>query len=440
MILQNLFRPIINPCLNDEAKIAFIRKNTIGVRKKTYFDFTASGLAFKSIEHRINDVLLTYANIHSKESHLAFQTNNYYLESYQKLHSLLELEDRHVIIPTGFGSTGAIKKFQELIGIYIPPQTKKRLHLHHKNHHLPLVIVGPYEHHSNEISYRESLCQVKRIPLTHHGLVDLKKLEQILSKHQHRKIIGSFSVASNVTGIIAPYQQISELLRKYNAIVCFDAVVNSPYFNIPAHLYDVMFLSPHKLLGGPGSCGLLIIDRKIVDTSLPPTFAGGGTVEYVNRSIQIYKNDIFDRETSGTPPILQFVKAALSYQLRNEIGFDLIHSIKKTNFEYFYHHLKNIKGCRIYGHQCKHSIGIVSFNIGKLPPNTVCHLLSEKYGFETRAGCSCAGPYGHDLLELPDLNEKPPNVGWVRVSIHYTHSLKKIRRLLDAIKIISHIA
>jgi selenocysteine lyase/cysteine desulfurase len=434
MNIHDLFRPLINQYSGRKAKLKFLRKNTIGVRKKTYFDFTASGLAFKPIEKRINDVLLTYANIHSKESQLAHQTNNYYLESYQKLHSLLELEDRHLIIPTGFGSTGAIKKFQELMGIYLPPKTKQRLHLHHKNHHLPLVIVGPYEHHSNEISYREGLCQVKRVPLNHHGSFNLKKLEKILKQNQHRTLIGSFNVASNVTGIISPYKQISELLRKYHAIVCFDAVVSSPYFNIPANLYDVMFLSPHKLLGGPGSCGLLVIDQSIVDTNLPPTFAGGGTVEYVNRTIQLYKNDIFERETAGTPPILQFIKATLAYQLRNEIGFNLIHKIKKDNFKYFYHHLRKINGCHIYGHQISHSIGILSFNLKNIPPSTVCHLLSEKYGCETRSGCSCAGPYGHDLLGLPDLDAKPPNVGWVRASIHYMHTIRNIRQLLIAIE------
>jgi len=438
MNVHDLYCPIIDTSLACKSKLKYLRRNTIGIRKKTYFDFTASGLAFRPIEKRINDVLLTYANVHSKESKLANQTNIYYMEAYRHLHSLLSLEDRHIIIPTGFGSTGAIKKFQELMGIYLPPQTRKRLHIHHNHHHLPLVIVGPYEHHSNELSYREGLCQVKRIPLDRDGVPNLKKLKKLLVKNQHRTIIGSFSVASNVTGIISQYRQISELLRKYQGIVCFDAVVSSPYFNIPADLYDVMFLSPHKLLGGPGSCGLLVIDHKLIDTKLPPTFAGGGTVDYVNRSIQIYKNDIFERETAGTPPILQFIKATLAYQLRNEIGFDFIRHTKKNNFEYFYHHLKKIKCCHIYGRQCKHSIGIISFNIKKIPPSVVCHLLSEKYGCETRSGCSCAGPYGHDLIGLPDLDTKPPNVGWVRVTIHYTHTIKKIRQLLNAIKTIAY--
>ena len=196
---------------------------------------------------------------------------------------------------------------------------------------MPLVIVGPYEHHSNEVSFRESLAQVKRVKLRKDGLIDLEHLENILEKNKNREIIGSFTIASNVSGIITCYKKISNLLRKYKATVCFDAAASSSYMNISSSYYDALFLSPHKLLGGVGSCGILVVKKFLVDTSLPPSFAGGGTVKYVNKSYQIYEEQIEVREDAGTPAITQFIRAALAYKLRNEIGFEFIENRKNVD-------------------------------------------------------------------------------------------------------------
>ncbi len=428
---NNLFRPFFH---ENTDKLQFIKYNTIGSHKNLYFDYTATGLGFRPIENRLHDVLKTYANTHSKEASMASQTNDYYMEAYNNLHKNLELSDEFVILPSGNGATAAIKKFQELIGIYIPPATVKRLNLKQDKSKLPLVIVGPYEHHSNEVSYREALCDLQRVRLNDEGLMDLVQLENLLKKNQHREIIGTFCIASNVTGIMTCYKEISNLLRKYNAKVCFDAAASSSYMNIDCSYYDVMFTSSHKLLGGPGSAGLLVIKRELIDSELSPTFAGGGTVTYVSHVSQDYQEDLVERETAGTPGILQFIKASLAYQLRNEIGFDFIESRKKTNYDYFLKELKKIPNCTIYGNQESKNIGIVSFNVGLLDPYELCAIISKNYDIQTRAGCSCAGPYGHDLLGLKDqleLGEKP---GWLRISIHFSQTQEEIDTLLTAIK------
>lgn len=313
---KDLFRKILNS--NN------LKKDIIGHHKELYFDYTASGLAFEPIEARIREVLQTYANTHSKEASMAHTTNNYFEEARENLKKMFELSDEFTILPNGCGATAAIKHFQELLGIYIPPATKKRYNISVDKSKLPLVIVGPYEHHSNDVSFREALCETIRIGLDNHGLVDLKHLKEVLEENKHREIIGSFCIASNVTGIISDYKNISKLLREYNAIVCFDAAASSPYMNIPCEYYDALFASPHKLLGGPGSCGLLIIRKKLIDSSISPTFAGGGTVLYVNKNTQEYDSKIENRENAGTPGILQFIRASLAYQLRNEVGFDYI--------------------------------------------------------------------------------------------------------------------
>ena len=157
----------------------------------------------------------------------------------------------------------------------------------------------------------------------------------------HREIIGCFCIASNVSGIITPYEEISKLIKRYGGKVLFDAAASSPYINVPSwQLYDVLVLSPHKLLGGPGSCGLLIIRKRFNRYINSPTFAGGGTVEYVNKDFTTLSKDIEIREDAGTPPILQFIRASLAYQLRNEIGFDFIKNRKNELKEYFISELK----------------------------------------------------------------------------------------------------
>ncbi len=428
--MSQLFRPL----LEEGDKYTQLGRNTIGVHKKTYFDFTASGLAYEPIEARIHEVLETYANTHSKEASMAARTDQYYRQAREHLKSLLGLNEEFALMPCGCGATGAVKRLQEILGLYIPPATRARYRDFPPSYELPLVIVGPYEHHSNEISYREALCETVRVGLNDKGLVDLEQLESLLKANQNREIIGSFCIASNVTGTITPYAEISAILRRYEAIVCFDAAASSPYINIPCDLYDAMFYSPHKLLGGPGSCGLLAVRKNLFDTDAKPTFAGGGTVRYVSRTSHYFVDEIEDREDAGTPGILQLIRAALAYQLRNELGFEWISERKKSLYTRFIEGLREIEGAICYGCRNSENIGIVSFNVQGIDPYTLCTILSESQGFQTRAGCSCAGPYGHDLLGLEDNTPFQERPGWLRISIHYSQSLEDIDALLEAIK------
>ncbi len=427
---KDIFRPLL---LGKKDLKEEIKKNIIGVHKKYYFDYTASGLAYKAVESRMAEVLRTYANTHSKEASMAAKTDLLYKEARRHLKSSLKLEPDFAILPSGCGATAAIKRFQEILGIYIPPATRKRFNIQSCSESRPLVIVGPYEHHSNEVSYREALCDIARIGINDEGIVDLEELENVLKKNRDREKIGAFCIASNVTGIITPYEKISTLLRKYGAIVCFDGAASSPYMNIPSSFYDVMFLSPHKLLGGPGSCGLLAIRKSLIDDSIAPSFAGGGTVEYVDRTSHHFINEKESREDAGTSPILQLIRAALAYQLRNEIGFTWIKKEKNKLLKYLMEGLLKIPGCTVYGNMSEDNIGIVSFNIEGVDPYTLCSKISSKNGLQTRAGCSCAGPYGHDLLGLEDehnLDEKP---GWLRISIHFSQEISDIDYLLSAL-------
>jgi selenocysteine lyase/cysteine desulfurase len=409
-----------------------IRSNIICGDNILYFDYTASGQAYKPIEKKILAILKTYANTHSEVSSNAVKTTEYYENARRSLHKTLEVGEEFYIIPCGSGSTEAIKRFQELMGIYIPPATKNRLNI--ASFKLPLVLVGPYEHHSNEVSFREALCELIRIPLDKDENIDLDALKTILEANKGREIIASFSVASNVTGILSDYKKIYKLVKDYGGITALDAATASAHMNIDSHFYDALFLSPHKLLGGVGSSGLLIIRKELCKNNAIPTFAGGGTVEYVSRTSQRYSGDFETRESAGTPGILQFIRASLAYELRNQIGLDAIAKKERELRYYFGSNVKKIARVNLYCNHAQEKLPIFSLNINDINPYDAAKILSDKYGIQVRAGCNCAGPYGHDLLGLEDDDNFSKKPGWVRITLHFTHTKKEIDRLLSALR------
>ncbi len=411
-----------------------IRKNIILKKGVRYFDYTASGLAYAPIERRIAKYLKTYANTHSESASNALKTQKRYEKARQSLKDLLGLDERFYLISAGCGATGAIKKFQEIMGLYLPPMSANRLGEESlKGANLPLVIVSPYEHHSNEISLREGLCEVVRIPLSKSGEINFGRLDQLLKINSKREIIGSFSAASNVTGIISDYKKIYVMMKRYGATVAFDAASFSSHDNLDADYFDALFLSPHKLLGGVGSCGLLAIRKELVKSD-KPTFAAGGTVSYVSRSSHFFAPSVERTEEGGTQHVMGLIRAALAYRLRNEVGLDVIKSREDELARLFCEGLDKIPEVVSYCPRAVPRLPIFAFNVKGVSPYDFAAALSEDYGVQTRAGCACAGPYGHDLLGLKDDQKFDQKPGWVRVSLHYSHTQKDVAYLLKAIK------
>lgn len=411
-----------------------IRKNIILKKGVRYFDYTASGLAYAPIERKIAKYLKTYANTHSESASNALKTQKRYEKARQSLKDALGLDERFYLICAGCGATGAIKKFQEIMGLYLPPMSANRLGEEAvKGANLPLVIVSPYEHHSNEISLREGLCEVVRIPLSKSGEINFGRLDQLLKINSKREIIGCFSAASNVTGIISDYKKIYVMMKRYGATVAFDAASFSSHDNLDADYFDALFLSPHKLLGGVGSCGLLAIKKELVKSD-KPTFAAGGTVSYVSRSSHFFAPSVERTEEGGTQHVMGLIRASLAYRLRNEVGLDVIKSREDELTKQFCEGLDKIPEVVSYCPRGVPRLPIFAFNVKGVSPYDFAEALSEDYGVQTRAGCACAGPYGHDLLGLKDDQKFDQKPGWVRVSLHYSHTPKDVAYLLKAIK------
>ncbi len=414
--------------------IETVRDNIILEEGLLYLDFTASGLAYRPIEERLQEILKNYANTHSEVGRNAKMITAYYNRARESLKQTLQTGEDFYIIPCGTGATGAIKKFQELMGLYVPPATKKRYRITPDSNELPLVIIGPFEHHSNEVSFREALCETVRIPLNRDETIDLDVLKEVVWANRSRELIGSFAAASNVTGTINPIQEIYEIMKEHDGIVCFDAAASSPYMNLDARYYDVMFVSPHKLLGGPGSCGLLVIRKELCDCDEVPTFAGGGTVSYVSRASHTFQEDFETKEDAGTPGIIQFIKASLAYELRNAVGLEVIARQEEMLKQCFKEGVMQVEGIKLYCLETHHKLAIFSFNIAGIDPYALAQVLSDEFHIQVRAGCSCAGPYGHDLLGYKDNETFTAKPGWIRIGFHYTHTCEDIAYFFDALK------
>lgn len=405
-----------------------LKKDIIIKKNVLYLDFTASALGLKSVEKEVKKVLLTYANTHSDSSLHSFITQKYYEEARKGIKKSLGLNEDFALIACGTGSSGAIKKFQELLGLYIPPLLKQRYFSKIDEKSLPLVIVGPYEHHSNELSFREALCECVRVPLSKNGAIDYEVFEAILAKTRKqspkRQIIASFSLASNATGILSDAGRISKLVRKYQGLVAFDGASFIAYKNIECKYYDALYISSHKILGGVGGCGLLVVKKNLC--GVKPSFAAGGTVGYVSRTSAAYLCDYESLEEGGTPGIIQLIRANLAFKARDNFGLKRIEECEEALKEYFFERAKNIKDLILYAKNIKKRLCIFAFNIKGISPFDLAYELSKSHKIETRAGCACAGPYGHDLLGLKDnepLKQKP---GWLRISFHYTHSKEDV--------------
>ena len=400
-----------------------IRKNIILKQGVHYFDFAASGLAYEPVEREIGEILKTYANTHSDSSSSAIITQRRYEGARESLKKLLGLDERFYLIACGQGATAAIKKFQELLGIYLPPATRGAIgEANLRAAQLPLVLVSPYEHHSN-----------LRVPLSEGGEIDLLALERILKLNAGRRIIGSFSAASNVTGVVSDYKKISELIRAAGGIVAFDCAALSSHANLDCDHFDAIFLSPHKLLGGPASCGLLAIKKELFNSDVP-TFAAGGTVAYASREGHVFLKNPEQLEEGGTPPIIGLIRANLAYTLRNEIGFERIKSAEDELARLFESELDSIDEVINYAPKGAPRLPIISFNVRGVSAYDLAASLSNDFGIQTRAGVMCAGPYAHDLLGIKEGRMPESKPGFVRVSLHYTHTEQDVLYLTGAIK------
>ncbi|MFI5291714.1 MAG: aminotransferase class V-fold PLP-dependent enzyme [Candidatus Limnocylindrales bacterium] len=437
-----------------------------GVRRVTYADYTASGRSLTFIEDYLRDAVLPlYANTHTESSGTGLQTSRFREEARAIILDAVRGGPEHVVVFCGSGSTAAVNKLVAVLGLRLPEALDDRYDLRQliPPDERPVVFIGPYEHHSNELPWRESIADVVVIPEDRDGRIDLVRLESELVAHAARPLrIGSFSAASNVTGIISDTRAISTLLHRHGALSFWDFAAAAPYVEVDMAPHragpdatldtkDAIVISPHKFIGGPGTPGVLVARRDLFQNRVPSA-PGGGTVAYVNPLEHRYLTAIEHREEGGTPAIVESIRAGLVFQLKERVGVAAIRAREHDFIGRAIGRWRSNPAIEILGNPELDRLSIVSFVVrheGRyLHHNFVVALLNDLFGIQSRGGCSCAGPYGHRLLgiDIETSHEFEREIargcegikpGWIRVNFNYFISEAVFGYILDAVDLVA---
>jgi selenocysteine lyase/cysteine desulfurase len=456
--LEKHFSRFRNEIIGIDEKI----KTPYGTRPLIYADWVASGRLYRPIEEKIsNEIGPLVGNTHSESS----ATGNAMTKAYQLAQKIIKkhvnADENDILIFSGTGMTSAIAKLQRILGLKIPEQAKNYCPFaeggfkkckESEEAKRPVVFLTHTEHHSNHTSWLETIADVVVLQPDKNLMVDADTLRKEIIKYKNRPLlIGSFSACSNVTGYVPPFYELAEIMHEHNGYCFIDFAASAPYVNINMHpedrnrQLDAIFFSPHKFLGGPGSPGVLIFNKKLYKNTTPDN-PGGGTVSWTNRwGGYSYITDIEVKEDGGTPGFLQAFKAAMAVRLKEEMDTTKIvlreEELVKTAFNEF----SKIEGLHLLADNIKERLGIFSFYVENVHHNLVTRILSDKFGIQVRGGCSCAGTYGHFLLDVDfimskeitdkidsgDLSMKP---GWIRLSLHPTMTDDELYHIFDAIK------
>ena len=450
-----------SPVKNDlEAYFSPFRSQILGIDKTIvtpygekqliYADWTASGRMYKDIEEKfLNEIGPFVANTHTETTFTGSSMTLAYHEARNIIKRHVNAGADDILITTGTGMTGAVNKFQRILGLKVSENLKDHTEIPEEKR--PLVFVSHMEHHSNQTSWLETIAKVVVVPCDEQGLICLKSFEELLQEHQNHPIkIASVTAASNVTGIRTNYHEIAALIHNYNGLCFVDFACSAPYVSIDMHpaneeeYLDAIFFSPHKFLGGPGTSGVLVFNKKLYKNMIPDN-PGGGTVKYTNPwGDHDYIDNIEDREDGGTPGFLQAIKIALSIRLKDAMGVNNILEREHQLNARIFSKLEKIGNLNILAGQHKDRLGIFSFYVENAHYNLIVKLLNDRFGVQTRGGCSCAGTYGHFLLNVDQSTSKAieqkilggcmiERPGWIRMSIHPTMTDAEADYICDAI-------
>jgi selenocysteine lyase/cysteine desulfurase len=444
-----------------------------GRRRMLYADWTASGRAYRPIEVRLQEEILPFfGNTHTETTVTGTRMTRAYEQAKRVIRDHVRAGEEDQLLFCGSGMTAAVNKLQRILGFRVPERFAAAISgpaLPEEER--PLVLVTHMEHHSNHTSWLETIATVEVIRPDDCGNVDLGHLRELLESYRRRKVkIAAVTACSNVTGIETPYREIARIMHGCGGKCFVDFSCAAPYVEIDMHPgrkggdgggrvggddgdgrgvenggdLDAIYFSMHKFLGGPGTPGVLVFDRKLYCNKVPD-HPGGGTLVYSNPwGGREYVEDIEAREDGGTPPILQGIKAGFCIGLKEEMGMARMRRREEQLVTLLLDRLSAIPGVDILAADQRNRLGVVSFVAPNAHHDVIVRLLNDRFGIQARGGCSCAGTYGHFLLGIGrarsaaireallagDSGSKP---GWVRLSLHPTMTDEEVDYLAAAV-------
>ncbi|NVK29477.1 MAG: aminotransferase class V-fold PLP-dependent enzyme [Gammaproteobacteria bacterium] len=411
-----------------------------GVQSMVYADYVASGRALMQIEHfLIEQVLPFYANAHTEASETGQFITRLREAARAEIADAMALGSDASVIFCGAGATAGLQRLVALL------QISDRV----RDGETVTVLVGPYEHHSNMLPWRESGAQVIEIAEQQGGGVDVDDLQQKLATHRNGFTVVALSAASNVTGVICQSAALTRMVKQAGALMVWDYAGGAPYLEMTLGEADAIVYSPHKMLGGVGASGVLAVKHAVCH-SQKPTAAGGGTVRFVSPWAHDYIPSLVHREEAGTPNAIGDIRAALAMIVKRSIGLDYIFEQDKALAERGQAHFAGISNLSLLGQSLSvPRLPFFAFQVNDHQDQRVHHqlftrILSDAYGVQARGGCACAGSYAHRLLGIDraasdalrarilagDEMAKP---GWVRLNLSYVHDEAEVQMILNAL-------
>lgn len=407
-LIDEFAQLLSGPEVIEQLRSGLIGKNAyiegpFGSRRLIYADYVASGRALMQIEEFILELVLPYyANSHTEASFCGGFMTQLRAAARAYIARCCAATEEHAVIFAGSGATAGLNRLVSLLGVTNAVASGRRAR----------VIIGPYEHHSNILPWRESGAEVVEIAEAETGGPDIYALRSVLRNSGEFDLnIATFSAASNVTGALTNVALVTRMVKSAGGQMVWDYAGAGPYLPIamcpaPDAEIDAVVISPHKFIGGPGASGILIVRRDAV-ASRVPSWPGGGTVRFVSPKTHDYSEKLEAREEAGTPNVIGDVRAALAFAVKDSIGLDYM---QQRNEELKCRALaawSGVPGLELLGSAKAPRLPIFSFRLkGKngddIHQQLVTRLLSDVYGIQARGGCACAGPYVHRLLGIDE--------------------------------------
>lgn len=252
------------------------------------------------------------------------------------------------------------------------------------------ILLTEMEHHSNLVPWQiianEKGVVLKFIPITEEGLLDLSKLDELLTE---RTKMFAFTHVSNVLGTINPVKELTQRARAVGALVLVDGAQAVPHLKVDVDELgcDFYAFSAHKMLG-PTGVGVLYGKPELLQ-NMPPFLGGGEMIMEVYPQYSTWKEIPFKFE-AGTSNIADVIVFSKAIEYLEKVGLDEIRHHEKSITEYALKRMKELGDIHIFGpSNVELKGGVISFKLDDMHPHDVGTLLDHE-GIAIRAGHHCA--------------------------------------------------